>query len=477
MTTMFSPNNFKYTIGDYNFILDTDGYKPSHPFQYPPNTKYIFSYGESRGGEYDTTVFFGLQYYLKEFLSRPITKENIEEAEDILLPYGAPFYKEGWEYILNKHGGYIPIEVSAVPEGLVLPVSNYLWSVINTDEKCPWPSSHIETGMLRTCWYGTTVATQSYHIKKMITKFFVETASEESMNTIEYRLHDFGARGVSSYESSGVGGMAHLLSFRGTDTIQALRQARRYYYEPMAGATVPAMEHSSVTTWGRDGEKDSYANMIEQFGRKGAAFSIVCDSYDTFNAVDNIFGRQLKWQIEECGGTLVVRPDSGVPHEIVFRITEILGDRFGYEINNKGYRVLKPCVRILQGDGICYQSIHQILSTLKDNGWSAENVFFGMGGQMLQKLDRDTQKFAMKASWALIGDRWVEVFKDPITDSVKKSKRGHLTLYRNRETGKYFTGVLAHGADQHYDIIPSVVFRNGELLKDYTFQEVRNFVI
>ena len=461
-----------HSINNYNIILDTDSYKSSHWLQYPPNTQRIFSYVESRGGKFDSTVFFGLQYYIKEYLSRQITQDNIDEAAEIWATHGEPFNKEGWEYILKEHNGFLPVEIYAVPEGTVIPNSNLLATIINTDNKCFWLPSHLETGLLRSIWYGTTVATQSYHIKKLISKYFDDTASEESKSSIDFRLHDFGARGVSSYESSGIGGMAHLLNFKGTDTIQAIRQARKYYNENMAGFSVPASEHSSITSWGKEHEEDAYKNMLKQF-QDYNVISIVSDSYDLFNAVKNIYGKSLKSMIEESKGTLVIRPDSGTPHEIVLKTVEALGARFGYTTNEKGYNVLNPKVRVLQGDGIDYNSIDLILTNLKLNGWSAENVFFGMGGALLQGVNRDTQKFACKCSAALIDNKWVDVFKDPITDKGKQSKKGVLTLYKDKMLGNYSTNRIAHGAETKYDVVPQLAFNDGISYCDDSLSNIR----
>lgn len=477
----FNPATFKHTIGDYNIITDTDSYKNSHWSQYPPNTTKIFEYIESRGGQFNTTVFFGLQYYIKEFLSRPFTQYDIWEAKDMCDEHIAPgvFNIQMWDYILKEHGGYLPIEISAVPEGFCIPTSNLLCSITNTDDKCfPLPS-HVETGILRSIWYGTSVATLSFEIKKIIMKYMIETASSDSMESIDFRLHDFGARGVSSYESAGLGGMAHLVNFQGTDNQTALLQAKKYYHESMAGYSVPAMEHSSVTSWGKEGEDDAYLNMIDTFGGKGNIVSIVSDSYDIHNAVKNIFGNKLYLKITESGTRLVVRPDSGVPKDMVLEIVRALGESFGFIVNDKGYKVLPGCVRVLQGDGINIRSIQDILLNLTFNGWSAENVFFGMGGALLSGPNRDTQRFACKASAAIVNGIWTDVYKDPITDSGKRSKKGVIGLYRNRLTGEYTTERTissTHAIETElWDRVDRPVFRNGKLLEDDTLETARGW--
>ena len=181
---------------------------------------------------------------------------------------------------------------------------------------------------------------------------------------------------------------------------------------------------------------------------------------------------ELKDEVLGSGSMIVVRPDSGDPAEVVAKCALLLDSKFGSTINNKGYKVLND-IRIIQGDGINEESIRGILATLRGYGFSADNVTFGMGGALLQQVNRDTQKFAMKASVALIDGKWIDVFKDPVTDNVKHSKKGRLMLYRDRETGELFTGVEAHGAETKYDLMLETVFLNGKIVKEYTFAEVR----
>jgi nicotinamide phosphoribosyltransferase len=450
-----------------NLILNTDSYKMSHFAQYPQGAEYVSSYIESRGGVYPETVFFGLQAFIKEYLTRPISQADIDEADAVCTVHGVPFNREGWEYILNEYQGYLPLEIEAAPEGAVIPTGNVMVQVTNTDPKCAWLTSYVETALLRAVWYPTTVATVSRACRDIITRYMEETA--ESLDGLPFKLHDFGARGASSEEAAALGGAAHLVNFMGTDTLSGIMAARRYYNADMAGFSIPAAEHSTITSWGRDGETAAYANMIQQFGGEGRLVAVVSDSYDFWNAIDNIWGDELKEQVQQFGGTLVVRPDSGEPVEVVPEAIERLMDKFGYETNSKGYRVLPACVRLIQGDGICARSIDAILAAMKARGLSADNVAFGMGGELLQKINRDTQKFAMKASAICINGEWRDVYKDPITDPGKRSKRGRLALI-NDEQG-YRTVREDELEDQRNAL--EKVFRNGDVLVDWTFDEVR----
>jgi len=404
--------------------------------------------------------------FIKEYLLEPITRDTIDEALSYIPEHGEPFNLAGWEYILDHHKGYLPLLISAVPEGTIVPTGNIMASVINTDPNCFWLTNPIETALLRSIWYPTTVATNSLEIKKVILKALALTGTPED---IQFKLHDFGARGVSSLESAGIGGLAHLVNFMGTDTVEALRYGREYYNCHMAGYSVPAMEHSTVTSWGRDREEDSYRNMVKQNGKPGGIVSAVSDSYDIYKACE-MWGTVLKKDVEESGATLVVRPDSGVPHVVVLKCLQILEKYFGSITNDKGYKVLNG-VRVLQGDGVNIDSIKEILSVAIRQGYSADNLVFGQGGALLQMVNRDDQKFAMKCSAAEIHEEWIDVYKDPITDSGKRSKRGELALIKNYN-GEFETIRKSKMPASSEDILRPI-FYNGELFNETSLDEVR----
>jgi nicotinamide phosphoribosyltransferase len=454
-----------------NLLLNTDSYKVSMFKQYPAGTTGVYSYIESRGGRYNETVMFGLQAFIKEYLLEPITQADIDVAGEILEAHGEPFNREGWEYILSEHKGFLPVVIRAVPEGTVVPVKNVLATIENTDPKCFWLTTYLETALLRAVWYPTTVATQSKTIKNII-KQFLEVTGDPSL--IDFKLHDFGARGVSSLESAGIGGAAHLVNFMGTDTISGLLYAREYYNAGIAGFSIPAAEHSTITSWGRDNEVKAYENMLKQFGREGSILAVVSDSYDIFNAASKLWGEELKEQVIASGATVVIRPDSGDPDTVCRKLVQILGEKFGYTTNVKGFKVLNN-VRLIQGDGVNEHTIRMILGGFQAYGWSADNIAFGMGGALLQQLDRDTQKFAMKCSSAQINGVWVDVQKDPITDSGKKSKAGRVTLW---ESGGEYRSAVAQPTGWTdkglgWNEVLQEVFRDGKLVNEITFEEVR----
>lgn len=451
-----------------NLILNTDSYKASHWLQYPPGMDGMYSYVESRGGHYDRTVFFGLQAILKEYLTHRVTDAEIDEAKALFTGHGEPFNEAGWRRIVRELGGKLPLAIRAVPEGSVVPTHNVLATVESTDAASFWLVSYIETLLLR-LWYPTTVSSISWHIKQLI-RWHLERTSDDPAGQLPFKLHDFGARGVSSLESAALGGLAHLVNFKGTDTVVALLAARRYYGEAMAGFSIPAAEHSTITAWGREGEEAAYRNMIAQYGKPGALFACVSDSYDVYGAIEKLWNGSLKRAVIESGAILVVRPDSGDPPDVVERCARLLEQGFGTTTNRKGFRVLKH-VRLIQGDGINEKSIAAILARLTSAGFATDNIAFGMGGGLLQHVNRDTQRFAMKCSAARLKGAWQDVYKDPATDPAKASKKGRLDLYRTAD-GRYETCRLdERPADRPSEMVE--VFRDGEITREWSLADVR----
>ena len=456
----------------YSIIFDTDSYKASHYLQYPPGTTGIFSYIESRGGEYEKTLFFGLQYYLKEYLTQKITSIEVEKANKFFIAHGEPFNYDGWMYIAEKLNGKLPIRIRSLPEGTILPTHNALVTVESTNDNVPWITSWIETSLLRNCWYATTVATRSFIIKQIIMSALVKS-SDNPESEIAFKLHDFGSRGVSSQESAMLGGAAHLVNFMGSDTVVGVLCANQYYDIDMAGFSIPASEHSSITSWGKENEVKAYRNMLAKFGKPKSLVACVSDSYDLWNACEKLWGDSLRQEIIDCQAVVIIRPDAGHPSDVVLKTAQILDSKFGSVLNSKGFKVLNH-VRIIQGDGINERSIKEILNHLMNHGYSATNVTFGMGGQLLQQLHRDTLKFAMKcSSITLNGLEERDVFKDPITDFGKRSKAGRLDLIID-ELDKYQTVRLLPGEISRPQSVMRTVYENGELLINDKFEDVRN---
>lgn len=462
-----------------NILLLADAYKYSHHKLYYPGTTKIYSYLESRGGQFDETIFFGLQYLLKHYLEgNVITTEKIDEAEQFLQQvFGRNdvFDRSKFDYIVKKYDGRLPVRIKAVAEGTSVPVNNVLMTIENTDPECFWLTNFLET-LLVQVWYPATVATISKEVRKIVEDYFGETASAEACNNIDFVLNDFGFRGVSSVESAALGGAAHLLNFRGSDNIMGSVLAQRYYNTDMVyGLSVPATEHSICTLLGEEGELEIFKHVLRSF--PAGTVACVSDSFDIFRACSKYWGTELKELVLSRDGVLVIRPDSGDPVFTLLRVFDILFSKFGYTLNKKGYKVLPPQVRVLQGDGINVQSIRAIYGALKVNGISAENLLLGMGGALLQKLDRDTQKFAFKCSYAEVNGKPVEVQKHPLeidhhgklVQSFKRSKAGQLKLiYTNNE---YQTVKATEDPNQEDQLV--TVFENGAITYQYNFETIR----
>lgn len=457
-----------------NLILNTDSYKLGHFLQYPDGTKKVFSYIESRGCDFtDHIMMMGIQYFLKKYMSKPITHHDITVAKEFANKHGTAFNEKGWRYIVDIHNGILPLKIRSVKEGTVIPVKNVMLTVENTDPECYWLTSYIETCLLRSIWYPSTVATNSMLCKQIIKKY-MDMTSDYEKEELDFKLHDFGARGVSSFESSMVGGMAHLIPFKGTDTIAGIICAMDTYGSDVCGFSINASEHASITSWGRKFEKEAYQNMIRQFAHDGSVFAVVSDSYDIYNATKNIWGKGLLKYVDEKKSTVVIRPDSGNPLTVPVKIINLLMDEVGYTLNSKGYKVLPDYVRVIQGDGINRESLEIILQNLEKEKISATNIAFGMGGGLLQQLDRDTFKFAMKCSAIQKFGIWHDVYKDPIDDKGKKSKKGRITLIKNIENDSYHTIHINDSIKYNEESALFTVYFNGVIENEFsTLEEVR----
>lgn len=457
-----------------NIILRTDSYKLSHWKQYPKGMTKVYSYLESRGGAYPATLFFGLQYFLKQLEGVVVTMKDVEAADEFSKAhFGSDiFNKEGWEYIVKVHGGKLPIRIKAVKEGTLVPTRNVLMTIENTDENCFWLTNAMETMLMRV-WYPITIATNSFYGKQTIANYLNKTSND--LNSLPFKLHDFGYRGVSSEESAGIGGMAHLVNFMGTDTLAAIAYANEYYNAGGVNAySVPASEHSVACSFGIENEEAYFLNMLDQYPT--GIVSIVSDTYDVFKFVDTMT-KKFKKKILERQGTVVFRPDSGDPIAVNRLLIKILHENFKDEctVTKTGHILLPSQVRLIQGDGIDLNTLDNILKSVTELGFSAENWVFGSGGGLLQKFDRDTLKFAIKASYGeriLDGNRvGFNIQKDPITSSGKKSKAGQLKLAKKEN--EFYTVTSDYEYFDHITDELEVVFENGEIKRTQQFEEIR----
>jgi len=438
----------------YNFILDTDSYKLSHFLGYNPDITNVYSYAESRGGKYPATVFTGMQRYAKMLADVRVTRADVAEAREFAREHGVPFNEEDWLNIVFKHRGRIPVRIKAAPEGLLVPTRNVLATVENTDPTMPWLTSYIETSLLRAIWYPITVATRVHYMKQRIKPYYDATSDVGDMG---FSVLDFSARGCASKESAEVGGMAHLLSFVGSDNLPAIMAARSVYDEHMAAYSVAATEHSVTTSWGRGGEDTSVEYLIENMMPENGILSMVGDTWNIYEFIRKVARHQNK--IANKGGTVVIRPDSGDMLQVLPQVYDLMNELFAREKNAKGYNVFKNA-KVLQGDGINEVTVEEPFRLAMALGISADSIMTGSGGGLMQSnIDRDTCKFAFKASNVTMRDGTeVPVAKDPITDPGKRSKQGRLFLTRDGNMYGTSDDLTVHETD-----LLRTVYENGKL--------------
>jgi nicotinamide phosphoribosyltransferase len=311
-------------------------------------------------------------------------------------------------------------------------------------------------------------------VRNILKKYISATSDLSIAEAIAFMFHDFGARGVSSITSAGIGGAAHLATgAMGTDTITGALFANKYYKSDMSGFSVFATEHSIMTMRGKDGELKTVNDIIDEFGKFGVGtlISIVSDGYDIFNLAREFTKGDLRQKILDKGIKLVVRPDSGDAVTVILQLLKIFEEGYGVTVNSKGYKVLNV-VRILQGDGLSKpEDFERICMAVTDAGYSIENIVFGQGGGLLQQVNRDTYKFAEKTCAAFIDGEWIDVFKDPITDQGKRSKKGRLTVVKSK-VGELMTIRVEDMTEDHTEVMETV-WENGRLLKEYDIEEIR----
>ncbi len=470
-----------------NLILLTDAYKYSHPKFYTPGLTKLISYLESRGGKFQETVMFGLQYIIKKYLVGAVLSEDMAEeaweklnGENGVFGKDGSYSKEDWLRLIRKHNGVLPLRIKAIPEGTVVPVKNVLAMIESTDDEFPWLTGFIESLFLEV-WYPITVATLSREVKKVIVHYLEKTgANPQAIPAIvQFILNDFGFRGVSSVESASIGGAAHLVNFMGSDNVAGSDMLMKFYNtKVMWGKSIDATEHSIMTMEGEEGESAVVRRILAT--KTSGLVACVSDSYNILRRCKS-YGTLFKDIILNRDGVFVVRPDSGDPVATLKAVFAILFEDFGYTVNEKGFKVLPPQIRVIQGDGVNYDSIIGMYDALMNEGIAAENLVLGMGGKLLQAgLDRDTQNFAVKACYAIINGKGVDIIKSPteldadgnIKVSFKKSKKGLMKLVKNSDGG-YYTMTSDQEGFEEAKCELVVVFENGKLLVDDTIEKIR----
>lgn len=474
-----------------NPLLALDVYKMGHMEQYKPGVTKVFSYLTTRSDKrFDKMVFFGLQYYLKKYLSIPLESwmadEFLQVREELL---GTPAHPDVEEKIRKLcRLGYWPLEIKAVDEGMVLPVKNVVMTITNTLPEYYWCVGFVESLLLKV-WYTSTVASMSLKYRETLDEF-MDLTSDQPPEVEKFMVHDFGYRGDHCEESAAISGVAHLTSFVGSDTVPALNCAKKYYAGQFGirlpiMASVPASEHSVMTSFGRDNELAGFKHMLKTYPT--GIVSIVSDTYSIWDVLTK-HAVALKDQILERDGKVVFRPDSGEPEFILCGdpsadpdspegkgVIRLLDEVFGSTVNSKGYKVLNPKVGVIYGDGMYYERWVKILNRLVEMGYSVENLIIGIGG-ILRNFTRDDLGFALKATYVEFGGVGENIMKDPVTDPDKKSHTGLVGLFMDDNYNFVTKDNLTWDEYNSTENYLMTVFINETLPHEFSLTEIRDNV-
>lgn len=462
-------------------IFRMDSYKFSHPFAYPKNILAMSSYGEARVPSSEIIIPFGMQRFIKKYLTQQITLADIDAAEQFAEKHFGRklFARASWEKVVTDFNGFLPLIIRAVPEGTKIRGGQPIYTVTAFGKEFFWMASAFETLIQRAVWYPTTIASLDYKIYSDLKRLYEQTCDD--LGLLPFALHDFGARGVTSAEQAEIGGAAHTVNFMGSDTVEGILSANFYYKDDMAAYSVYATEHSVQCSF-RDGVKNAIRYLSHQIDQapRGSIVSVVIDGYDVYREAE-LLCTVLKDKIIEAGIKFVFRPDSGDMMEVVPRILRMQAATFGFTTNSKGFKVINN-VGIIQGDGVDHTAIRNLLGKIIADGFAASNVIFGSGGALLQKVNRDTYKFAQKGSAIQVenedgSSEWIGIAKDPVTDHGKKSKEGIMTLVRSRMTGELSAARLDQGPlNSEFEDLHQLVYYYGKLYNETTLKEVRDRV-
>ncbi len=476
-----------------NPIFSIDFYKSGHKKMYPVDTELIFSNFTARKSRLegiDYTVFFGLQYFIKEYLIKRFNEhffslgveKVIAEYQELMDSCLGPNVVTA-EHIRELHNlGYLPLTIYALPEGTSVPtgIPSMVW--YNTLPRFYWLVNYLETIASATLWQACTSATIAKEYKKIFQKYAEKTGVDPMF--LQFQGHDFSYRGMGSHESAMISSAGHLLSFSGTDTVPAIVFLKEYYHGNIKaiGGSVPATEHSVMCVGLEDAEEKTISHLLDKYPT--GILSVVSDTWDYWKVVSEILPK-LKDKILARDGKLVIRPDSGDPELIICGNPQApkgtpehkgtircLYDTFGGTTNTKGYIQLNPKIGTIYGDSITRQMARSILRNLYNQGWATNCIVFGIGSYTYQYNTRDTFGFAIKATYAEIGGRVYNIYKNPKTDTGKRSAKGLLAVKLTKDN-KLVLHEEASWSDVEHCMFRKV-FHNGKLYSDQTLEDVRN---
>lgn len=477
-----------------------DFYKISHRNQYPEGTEYIYSTWTPRTSRIEganEVIAFGFQGFIKKYLieyfneyffNQPLEKVVNDYKLVILHTLGED--QCDTTHIENLHKlGYLPLKISAVEEGTFIPIKVPMLTLENTHKDFAWVTNYIETLMSCMLWQPTTSATLSLQYRYILEKYARET-DRDNIEAVKFQAHDFSMRGMSSLETCSTSGAGHLLNFLGTDTIPSIIYLQQYYNteldKELIGSSIPSTEHSVMCAYGEDNEFETYRHLIEDVYPKGT-FSVVSDTWNLWNVITN-FLPKLKDSIMSREGKVVIRPDSGLPEDILCGnpngstdeerkgVIELLWDIFGGTVNSQGYKVLDSHIGAIYGDAITTKRCIDICERLRQKGFASTNIVFGIGGFTYQFNTRDSFGFALKSTYAIINGKEKFLFKNPITDNgVKKSQRGKVCVMKTH-SGIKLIDTLDSKNEELYskNNLIQPIFENGVLLKETSLKEIRD---
>jgi len=474
----------------------TDGYKIDHRNQYPQNTELVYSNWtarKSRNSEIDHIVFFGLQYFIKKYLMEefennffklPKEKAIAKYKRRISAYLGADTI--GYDHMEALHDlGYLPIEIKAAREGELVPIRTPSLTIQNTMPEFFWLTNYLETMMSCILWMPSTSATTAFEYRKIL-----ETAAMRTVGTIEavdFQAHDFSFRGLPGIEAAMMSGAAHLLSFRGTDSIPAIDFLEDYYLadveQELVGVSVPATEHSVMCMGQEHGEFDSFKRLISEVYPSGIV-SIVSDSWDFWRVLMDYLPK-LRTMILNREGKVVIRPDSGDPVKIIcgdpsaklgspeFKgAVELLWEIFGGTVSIQGYKMLDDHIGLIYGDSITMERCKAICERLMAKGFATTNVVLGVGSFSYQYVTRDTFGFAMKATYGEIKGKGRAIYKHPKTDDgTKISAKGLIKVLRSEDRIIGYRDQATKLEEKTTGL--ELVYKDGKLIKNTTLAEIR----
>jgi nicotinamide phosphoribosyltransferase len=480
-----------------NPLLLTDGYKVDHRRQYPAGTTLVYSNWTPRKSRIEgvnEVVLFGLQYFIKKYILEDFETYFFKQPkEKVVAEYRRRINnylgenQVGTKHIEDLHDlGYIPMVIKSLPEGSSVPVRVPMFTVYNTKPEFFWLTNYFETLLSAVVWMPCTSATIAKQYRNILDKYAAETSSAPTF--VDWQGHDFSMRGMAGIEASVSSAAGHLLSFTGTDTIPAIDFLEKYYNadsdKELIGGSVAATEHSVMCMGTTEGEFETFKRLICKVYPKGIV-SIVSDTWDLWKVLTEYLPN-LKTEIVNREGKVVVRPDSGNPTDIICGnpngrnenerkgVIELLWDTFGGTINDKGYKELIPQIGAIYGDSITIERAKDICERLKQKGFASTNVVLGIGSYTYQYNTRDTFGFAMKATYGEVDGVGREIFKDPITDDgTKKSAKGLMKVVR--EVGKYKLIDQVSWEEEKQGELKEI-FRDGKLLIDQSLAEIRQYI-